>query len=92
VFRNEQFIVEEAEGRRPSDAPDWVPAEQLQRWGISLREAMRSLGGVDGVMKSPVTGIEYPVSLARWAGRDLDDTFVHLGFKNSDPDPGSRRR
>lgn len=81
----------EAESRRPVDAPDWVPAEQLQRWGVSLREAMKIIGGIEGVMKSPVTGEEYPVSLAAWAGRDLDRTFVHLGFKNFDPNLESPR-
>jgi hypothetical protein len=92
VFRDEEFIVAEAQSRRPADAPDPVTPEQLARWGVSLREAMKSIGGVEGVITSPVTGTEYAVSLAPWAGRDLDETFVRLAFKNYDPNRAARRR
>ncbi len=53
---------------------------------------MKSIGGLEGVITSPVTGKEYAVSLAPWAGRDLDETFVRLAFKNYDPNLDARRR
>lgn len=88
AFVYEELVVTDAVGRRPVDAPDPGTDEELERWGAPLREVIMMIGGIEGTLTSPVTGLEYAVSLERWAGQDLDRTFVHLAFKNTDHGPG----
>jgi hypothetical protein len=85
MSNGELLIVEEvsAPSTAQRDATSGPSIDWLQ--GIPLRTALQILGGYAGELKNPATGTVHQISLSKFEGRDLDNTFVRIAFRFVDP-------